>query len=85
MSSILTLKAYSPIDGILPNDQLVTTVHKAANSNMLYLFLVGKLWTPALNAFHTNITYMGFGFKMLDRLCQTYDPQCNSLRSGNKA
>ena len=43
---------------------------------MLYLFLVGKLWTPALNAFHNNITYMGFGFKMLDRLCQTYDPQC---------
>jgi hypothetical protein len=78
MSSILTLSAYSPLDGVLPNGQLVTTTRNLANSNMLYLFLVGKLRTPALDAFHNNTTYMGFGFEMLDRLRQTYAPQRQS-------
>jgi hypothetical protein len=45
---------------------------------MLYLFLVGKLWTPALNGFHNNTTYMDFGFEMLDHLRQTYAPQPQS-------
>lgn len=44
----------------------------------LYLFLVEKLRTPALDTFHNSTPYMGFGFEMLDCLRQTFTLQHKS-------
>jgi hypothetical protein len=75
MQSILTLRAYLPLDGLLPDGQLVTTAANAISSNALYILLVGKLRPPAIDIVHNNITLRGRGFELMNRLRQTYAPQ----------
>jgi hypothetical protein len=75
MQSILTLRAYSPLDGILPDGEFVTTAANATSSNALYILLVGKLRSPAVDIVHNNSNFHGRGFELLNRLRQTYAPQ----------
>lgn len=78
MQSILTLRAYSPLDGLLPDGWFITTPTNSSNSNSIFILLLGKLCAPAINSVHNNTALAGRGFELLDHLRQTYAPQRQS-------
>lgn len=78
IQSIMAFEAYSPLDGLLPDGQLVTTAANASHSKLLYRFLIGKLRSAALDSVHGNPTFIDKGFELVDHLRQTFAPQRSS-------
>jgi hypothetical protein len=77
MQAVMSLDAYSPLDGLLPTGQLLTTTLNHTHSKLLYKFLLGKLRNSALDAVHAT-NFNDRGFELLDHLRQTYAPQRQS-------
>jgi hypothetical protein len=77
MQAVMSLDPYSPLDGLLPTGQLITTTRNHMHSKLLYKFLLGKLRDSALNAVHAT-NFNDRGFEPLDHLRQTYAPQRQS-------
>jgi hypothetical protein len=77
MKAVMAFPQYSPLDGLLPHGELVTTPLNRTNSRLLYTFLLGKLRDAALDAVHAT-NFADCGFELLDHLRQTYAPQRQS-------
>ncbi len=79
LCSIIRFPKYSA------NGPLVTTAANSANSNRLANLLTIKVGEPAIRPFFNNQSYVGKGFEMLARLCQTYAPSTMGDRFSNLA